>query len=171
MLKERLGIKKKNEKLKRVSFRKYKSVSPSAFALNRGKKAIAIIRASGAISRTSLATGAGSIIKPKEVIRDLRRAVEMKNVAAIVLRIDSPGGEALSSDLLWREIQMACKEKPVIASMSDVAGSGGYYMAMGAQKIVAEDLTLTGSIGVVLTKIGLAELYKKLGFVSPAILF
>lgn len=107
-------------------------------------------------------TSSSSIIA-KTVIQDLRKAADMKSVAAIVLRIDSPGGEALASDLIWREITEICKEKPVIASMADVAASGGYYMAMAADKIVAESLTLTGSIGVVLAKIGLGELYKKLG--------
>lgn len=64
---------------------------------------------------------------------------------------------------MWREIQRAAKKKPVIASMGDVAASGGYYMAMAADKIVAEDLTITGSIGVVLAKFSLKDLYEKIG--------
>lgn len=74
------------------------------------------------------------------------------------------GGDALASDLLWREIQKVTENKPVIASMGDVAASGGYYMAMAADKIVAENLTITGSIGVVLGKVSLAELYKNIGY-------
>ena len=163
MLKERLRIKEKN-KLKRVSLSKYRNVPPSTFGLNRAKKAIAVVRASGAISSASspLPVDNGTI-DPTVVIRDIKRAAEIKNIVAIVLRVDSPGGEALGSDLMWREIRQACEKKPVIASMADLAASGGYYMAMAAQKIVAEKLTLTGSIGVVLTKVNIAELYKKLG--------
>ena len=164
MLKERLKMKDKKKKLKRVSLRKYKSVSPSAFGLNRGKKSIAVVRASGAITNSENGGFSSSpSITTKNVVRDLRKAADMKNVVAIVLRVDSPGGDALASDLLWREIGRVSQEKPVVASMSDLAASGGYYMAMAAQKIVAEDLTLTGSIGVILAKIGLGELYKKLG--------
>lgn len=80
-----------------------------------------------------------------------------------MLRVDSPGGDALASDLMWREIRKLAEKKPVIACMGDVAASGGYYMAMGAQAIVAEPLTITGSIGVVTGKFNLNELYEKIG--------
>ncbi|RDX74742.1 Serine protease SPPA, chloroplastic, partial [Mucuna pruriens] len=83
---------------------------------------------------------------------------------AAIIRIDSLGGDALASDLMWREIRLLAAAKPVIASMSDVAASGGYYMAMGAGVIVAESLTLTGSIGVVTGKLNLGKLYEKIGF-------
>ena len=77
----------------------------------------------------------------------LRKAADDPKVVAVVLRIDSPGGSAVASDLIWREtVRM---KKPVIASMGDVAGSGGYYIAMGARKIFAEPGTITGSIGVI----------------------
>nr|GME21579.1 serine protease SPPA, chloroplastic [Ipomoea batatas] len=89
---------------------------------------------------------------------------ESKRYKAVVLRIDSPGGDALASDLMWREIRLLAESKPVIASMADVAASGGYYMSMGAQAIVAENLTLTGSIGVVTGKFNLGNLYEKIGF-------
>jgi len=164
MLKERLEITNKKSKLKRLSLKRYKSVSPSAFGLNKGKKVLAIVRASGAISSSDgVMSNTGPSISAKEVIREIRKAAEMKNVVAIVLRVDSPGGEALASDLMWREIQQVARDKPVVASMADLAASGGYYMAMAAKKIVAEPLTLTGSIGVVLGKIGLGELYKRIG--------
>ena len=84
-------------------------------------------------------------------------------MAAVVLRVDSPGGDALASDLMWREIQQLAAKKPVVACMGDVAASGGYYMSMGAQAIVAQPLTITGSIGVVTGKFNLAELYEKVG--------
>ena len=70
-------------------------------------------------------------------------------MAAVVLRVDSPGGDALASDLMWREIRELAATKPVVASMADVAASGGYYMAMACSHIVAEPLTITGSIGVI----------------------
>ncbi|XP_027344928.1 serine protease SPPA, chloroplastic-like isoform X5 [Abrus precatorius] len=91
-------------------------------------------------------------------------AKESKKFKAAIIRIDSPGGDALASDLMWREIRLLAASKPVIASMSDVAASGGYYMAMGAEAIVAESLTLTGSIGVVTGKFNLGKLYEKIGF-------
>ncbi|KAJ1388534.1 Peptidase S49 [Sesbania bispinosa] len=89
---------------------------------------------------------------------------ESNKYKAAIIRIDSPGGDALASDLMWREIRLLAASKPVIASMSDVAASGGYYMAMGAGAIVAESLTLTGSIGVVTGKFNLGKLYEKIGF-------
>ncbi|KAI7986659.1 hypothetical protein LOK49_LG14G00347 [Camellia lanceoleosa] len=89
---------------------------------------------------------------------------ESKRFKAVVIRIDSPGGDALASDLMWREIRLLAASKPVIASMADVAASGGYYMAMAAGVIVAEDPTLTGSIGVVTGKFNLGKLYEKIGF-------
>ncbi|CAD7696645.1 unnamed protein product [Ostreobium quekettii] len=159
MVKERQKVDKK-KKLKRVTLRRYASVSPSAFGLGAGK-VIAVIRASGSITGAQMAQ-AGSITT-KQTIREIQQARDNKAVKAIVLRVDSPGGDALASDIMWRELQKAAVEKPVIASMSDVAASGGYYLAMAASKIVAEGLTITGSIGVVLGKFSLQELYKKIG--------
>jgi protease-4 len=80
-----------------------------------------------------------------------------------VLRVDSPGGSAIASDVIWREVELTRAVKPVIASMSDVAASGGYYIAMPAHKIVAEPATLTGSIGVVMVKFVIDGTLKKLG--------
>ncbi|MDH5597775.1 MAG: signal peptide peptidase SppA, partial [Cyclobacteriaceae bacterium] len=78
----------------------------------------------------------------------IRKARENDKVKAIVLRINSPGGQMIASDLIWREVILASEEKPVIASMGDVAASGGYYMAMATDKIVAQKNTITGSIGI-----------------------
>ena len=87
------------------------------------------------------------------MIKAIRQAEEDKTVKAIVLRVDSPGGSALASDLIWNELKRS--KKPVVASMSDVAASGGYYISMAARKIYAEPGTLTGSIGVVGGKMAL----------------
>ena len=84
-----------------------------------------------------------------------------------MLRIDSPGGSAVASDLIWREVVRM--KKPVMASMSDVAGSGGYYIAMGASKIIAEPDTLTGSIGVIGGKMVIGGLLDKIGVTTEII--
>lgn len=91
--------------------------------------------------------GEGSIGSDK-ISELLTKARNNKKVKAVVLRINSPGGSSLASDIMWREIQLTKKVKPVIASMSDYAASGGYYMAMGADSIVAQPTTITGSIGI-----------------------
>ncbi|KAJ6970098.1 serine protease SPPA [Populus alba x Populus x berolinensis] len=133
--------------------------------LTGGRDLIAIIRASGSISRVkSPLSLSGSGIIGEQLIEKIRRARESKKYKAAIIRIDSPGGDALASDLMWREIRLLAESKPVIASMSDVAASGGYYMAMAADAIVAENLTLTGSIGVVTGKFSLGKLYEKIGF-------
>ena len=93
----------------------------------------------------------------------LRQAREDHAVKAIVLRVDSPGGSGTASDVIWREVQLARKEKPVVVSMGDVAASGGYYIAMAGDAIVAQPGTVTGSIGVFGGKLSLRGLYDKLG--------
>ena len=82
---------------------------------------------------------------------------------AIILRVDSPGGSGTASDAIWREVQLARRAKPVIASMGDYAASGGFYVAMGADAIVAQPGTITGSIGVFSGKLSMRGLYAKLG--------
>ncbi|MGA2063700.1 MAG: signal peptide peptidase SppA [Thermoguttaceae bacterium] len=101
------------------------------------------------------------------MIENLRKAAENPKVVAVVLRIDSPGGSATASDLIWRETVRI--KKPLVASMGDVAGSGGYYIAMGARKIVAEPGTLTGSIGVIGGKLVTRGLYDKIGLTSEVL--
>jgi protease-4 len=98
------------------------------------------------------------------VAADLRRAREDESVKAIVLRVDSPGGSVIGSEIIRREV-MRAKEagKPVVASMSDTAASGGYWISMSANRIVAEPTTVTGSIGVVFGKMNVAGLYRLLG--------
>jgi protease-4 len=125
---------------------------------------IAVVYASGVIvegSGSSDMFGSEEGLGATKLIQSLRTADEDSKVAAIVLRIDSPGGSAVASDLIWREVVRI--KKPVIASMSDVAGSGGYYIAMGTRKILAEPDTLTGSIGVIGGKMVIGGLLGKLG--------
>jgi ClpP class serine protease len=110
---------------------------------------IAVINAVGGINTGKSSKGGptGQSLGSDSLISLVRRARRDSNVKAVVLRIDSPGGSALASDLMWREIRLLSKAKPVVASMVDVAASGGYYIGMACDKIVAEEFTVTGSIG------------------------
>jgi protease-4 len=103
----------------------------------------------------------GGAAGSETVMKAIRDAAKDDEVAAIVLRIDSPGGSALASDLIWREAERA--KKPVVASLSDIAASGGYYIAAAADRIVAAPGTLTGSIGVVGGKVAVGEALGKVG--------
>eukprot|EP00195_Chlamydomonas_chlamydogama_P015757 CAMPEP_0202909918 /NCGR_PEP_ID=MMETSP1392-20130828/50619_1 /ASSEMBLY_ACC=CAM_ASM_000868 /TAXON_ID=225041 /ORGANISM="Chlamydomonas chlamydogama, Strain SAG 11-48b" /LENGTH=725 /DNA_ID=CAMNT_0049599831 /DNA_START=187 /DNA_END=2361 /DNA_ORIENTATION=- len=152
----------KPDELRKVELRKYAKVSPSAFGL-KGKKRIVVLRAAGAILGRSSGTSSGAIT-PDQLIPRLRALAKDKGVAAVVLRVDSPGGDALASDLMWREIKKLGEKKPVIASMGDVAASGGYYLSMACKKIVAEALTVTGSIGVVTGKFNASKFYSEIGY-------
>ncbi len=106
----------------------------------------------------------------REMTRAFRQAVRDDQVRAILFRIDSPGGSAVASETIWREVVFARERgKPVIVSMGDVAGSGGYYVAAPADKIVAEPATLTGSIGVLAGKLVIAGLLQKLGVTTDAV--
>ena len=105
---------------------------------------IAVIYASGDIGVSM----GGDVINADVISREIRAARIDTNYKAIVLRIDSPGGSAYHSDVIWREVDLAAKEKTVVASMGDVAASGGYYIACAADKIVASPNTITGSIGI-----------------------
>jgi protease-4 len=131
-----------------------------------GKKKIALIYGVGQIIRgKSRYTPLGRHIMGSDTVAQaFRRAVKDKSVKAIVFRINSPGGSYVASDVVWRETIRAKQEgKPVIASMSDVAGSGGYFVAMAADKIVGHPGTITGSIGVVSGKMVTSEFWNKIG--------
>jgi protease-4 len=110
-----------------------------------GKDRIAVLVAEGEISGTKASDGN---IGSDDFVKELKKLRESKSVKAIVLRIDSPGGSSLASDIMWREIELTKKVKPIISSMSNYAASGGYYMAMGTDVIVAQPTTITGSIGI-----------------------
>jgi len=151
-----------------IRFEDYTRVKPSSLGLENGAHAVALIYAVGTIM-----TGESlpQIMGGATVARWIRTARTDPLVKAIVLRIDSPGGSSVGSDVIWREVALARKVKPVVVSMSDVAGSGGYWIAMSATKIVAEPQTLTGSIGVLAGKFSIDGLMAKLGVTADRLVF
>jgi protease IV len=133
-----------------------------------GNARIAVIYISGVIASGESGSDPlnGDIAGSKALITSIRSARSDPNVKAILLRIDSPGGSSTASDVIWRELVVTRDEKPgrpLVASMSDLAASGGYYVAVAAQQIVAQPATLTGSIGIYGGKIVTGGTYEKLG--------
>jgi protease-4 len=126
---------------------------------------VALIVASGAIAegRSRNSPTEGRILGAETIIRVLREVRNRPSIKAVVLRVDSPGGSAQASEEIWREVAHCRERKPVIASFSDVAASGGYYLAVGADSLVARPSTITGSIGVFGGKLNVLGLYRKLG--------
>ncbi len=126
---------------------------------------IAIVHATGTIVAGKSGTDPvwGRTVGADSFLDALEQAREERGVRAIVVRIDSPGGEIYASHLMWRAVDQAARSLPVVASFSDLAASGGYYMAMGADTVVADRSTLTGSIGVLGGKFNVSGLYEKLG--------
>ena len=133
------------------------------------KPRIAVLRLEGAIVSGSspMSLFSEASISSDRIVPLIEKIGKDENVKAILLRIDSPGGSALASDLIWRALEAT--HKPVVASMGDTAASGGYYISMGADAIFAEPGTLTGSIGVVGGKIALDGLMKKFGVTTSVI--
>jgi len=147
------------EKLNLVSLSKYTNAKGEEKEISRNK--IAIIYATGAINSGK---GDEKSIGSVSTSAAIKQAREDKRVKAIVLRINSPGGSALASDVIWRETILAKTAKPLVVSMGDYAASGGYYIACAADSIVANPTTLTGSIGVFGIIPNLSKFYKnKLG--------
>lgn len=125
---------------------------------------VALVTATGTItSGKSRLSGGERLMGAETIIEALRRARTRSSIRAIVLRIDSPGGDATASDEIWHEVVRCRRVKPVVVSMSDVAASGGYYIAAGADTLVADPGTITGSIGIFGGKFNIRGLYEKLG--------
>ncbi len=162
-LKNRLGY-KTDDKLRTIRGGEYREIPSDSVGLNTGEK-VAIIYATGAINvgRSNDGPFGGSMVGSDTVVAAVNDAANDTSIKAIVLRVDSPGGSALASDLMWYALENAKAKKPVVVSMSDVAASGGYYIACNANKIVAEPSTITGSIGVFLGKPVVKGLYDWLG--------
>jgi len=126
---------------------------------------IAVVHATGLIAsgESEASPGSGFVMGGDSVAADIRRAREDGAIKAIVLRVDSGGGSVVASEVIRREVELAREAKPVVVSMSDVAASGGYWISVNANKIVADPNTITGSIGVLIGKLNLSGLYSLLG--------
>jgi protease-4 len=137
-----------------------------------GRPKIALVYAVGTIIPGEGGQGplGGRYLGSDTLARALREARRDAGIRAIVLRVDSPGGSGTASDVIWREVELAKKAKPVVASMGDMAASGGYYIAMGGDEIVAQPGTITGSIGVFGGKFSLRRLYDKVGISQETVL-
>lgn len=146
MLRTKLGLKEK----KPINF-----VSPAELIANIDKKdekaRVAVYYAYGEIvdqASTNPLSATETYIETMPTIRELQKLRKDEDVKAVVIRVNSPGGSAFASEQIWHEIQLLKAEKPVVISMGGMAASGGYYISCGANKIVAEPSTLTGSIGI-----------------------
>ena len=169
-LKKRLGYKDSDE-LHIARSSDYKQISQESLGLNKGDK-IAVVYAAGDIvsGKSSFGSSGEDTIGSDSLVKTLNDVRDDKAIKAIVLRIDSPGGSGLASDIIWRAIEAAKTKKPVVVSMSDVAASGGYYIACNANKIVAEPSTITGSIGVVGGKPVLKGFYDWIGVTNEYVM-
>ena len=149
----------------------YRDVEPESLGLNKGER-IAVIYATGDIgSGNSQNSPSGDqSIGSDTVSKALTDAGADKTIKAIVLRVDSPGGSGLASDIIWHAVAAANQKKPVVVSMSDVAASGGYYISASAARIIAQPSTITGSIGVVAGKPVLRGFYDWLGISNEYVL-
>lgn len=169
-LKQRLGY-KEADKLRLTRTSDYRQISQESLGLNKGER-IAIIYGTGDIGpgRSENSPTGGQSIGSETMARALNDARDDKSIKAIVLRVDSPGGSSLASDIIWHAVDSANKVKPVVVSMGDVAASGGYYIAASASKIIAQPSTITGSIGVVGGKPVVKGLYDWLGVTNEYVL-
>jgi protease-4 len=131
-----------------------------------GTGPIALVRATGSISMSGggsgLFGGRGGIVE-KELNRTISKLAQDEDVKAVVLRIDSPGGSALASDLMWHRLMKLRKKKPLVVSVGDMAASGGYYLACTGDYVFAEPMSIVGSIGVVGGKVGVGDALERIG--------
>jgi len=152
-----------------VSAKDYAQVTANSLGLDVGPK-IGVVYAVGMIVTGEGGSSLeGQALGAQTVSDALADAADDDNVRAILFRVDSPGGSALASDLVWRATQAARKKKPVIVSMSDVAASGGYYIATGANRIIAQPGTMTGSIGVVFARPNVRGMLGRLGITTETL--
>lgn len=150
----------KDKEINSVTILDYIESNQLADILSGAKDRIAVVYAQGEITG-----GEGSLTSIGEISmrKALKAAADDDNVKAIVLRVDSPGGSALTSELIWRDIELTKKKKPVVVSMGNLAASGGYYISCNADRIFTEPTTITGSIGVFGVLPNFTELSNKIG--------
>ena len=151
----------------------YQRVSPRSVGIVPRSR-IAVIYAVGIIAsgRSGYDPVNGPVIGSDTIVEQIRRVRDDDSIKAIVVRVDSPGGSSVASDVIWRELSItrdAAPSRPLIASMSDLAASGGYYIAMPAQAIVAQPATLTGSIGIYAGKFAVGDALNRLGVTAETV--
>ncbi len=153
-----------------VTEEEWAAVDPAAVGFDP-KARVALVYGSGnVVTGDAQRTRRGApVLAGRTVARAIDEAAADDSIQAILFRIDSPGGSALASDEVWHATQLARENKPVVVSFSDVAASGGYYVACGADAIVAQPGTVTGSIGVLMVRPVLARLYEKLGIATEVL--
>ncbi len=158
-------LKQGSREFRSVGVAGYQRSADSGFALD-GSASIALIYGVGMIVSGESAedTFFGRVMGSDTIAEAFKEAREDDSIQAVVFRINSPGGSDVASDVIWREAFLTMEKKPVIVSMSDVAASGGYWIATASNAIVAEPTTLTGSIGIFAGKFNLSGLYEKIGF-------
>jgi protease-4 len=173
-LDDRVGqLKPQSGESRRIEAADYRRVSGSSLGL-RARSRIAVIYAVGVITggESSFDPVNGSVAGSATLVEQIRDARDDASVKAIVLRVDSPGGSSTASDVIWRELMITRDERParpLITSMSDLAASGGYYIAMPGQVIVAQPATLTGSIGIYTGKLVTGGTLAKLGVTTETV--
>jgi len=169
-MKKRLGF-KEDEELRITKADAYSDISPESLGLNRGER-IAVIYASGEIGggRSDDGSFGGQSTGSDTMVKAIDDARQDNSIKAIVLRVDSPGGSAYASDVIWHAIEEAKKKKPVVVSMGDMAASGGYYIACNANKIIAEPSTYTGSIGIFAGKPVMKGFYDWIGVTNEYVM-
>jgi protease-4 len=148
---------------KTVSMSTYRRVKPSVLGLQPEAKIALVYGIGGIVTGQSDWRATGANMGSDTIVAAIDHAAKDDTIAAIVFRVDSPGGSPLASDQIWHAVVRAKSKKPVIVSMSGAAASGGYYIAAGATRIVAQPATLTGSIGIVFSHANIAGLLGKLG--------
>lgn len=165
LMKKKLGVEEEDD-LDAISLKKYKDV-PVKEKKEFSRDKIAVVYAMGAVVDGNAGEG---YIGSERIAKALRKARRDNTVKAIVLRVNSGGGSAIASDVIYREAMLAAREKPLVASMGDVAASGGYYIVAPADTILASPATITGSIGVVFSIPNMEELMnEKLGVTTDLV--
>jgi protease-4 len=159
--------------MRRIEAAQYGRISPQSIGI-RPRSRIAVIYAVGVIAggESGFDPVNGNVAGSATLVDQIRRARDDEGVKAIVLRVDSPGGSSTASDVIWRELMITRDQKrarPLVTSMSDLAASGGYYIAMPGQMIVAQPATLTGSIGIYTGKLVTAGTLEKMGLTTETV--
>ena len=169
ILRDKIGF-EADEELDLVSLSDYsKSRDIDAKGDNYGDNRIAVVYAEGAILMGD-GKGSGDAIAGDEYLKLLKKIRKNEKIKGVVLRVNSPGGSAFASDIIWRELDLIREKKPVVVSMGNYAASGGYYIACNADKIYAEENTITGSIGVFATMLNIREgMEEKLGITTDGV--